>query len=105
MNFFRKKSVLRELVDPKLWAEDQAAALMDAAFVVRRAGLEHLVGEVTRAEALAMAVAGERIQKERAALLAGALSDPAEAVSAYDGGAMKRKQVMAEARASAKGGV
>lgn len=93
-------SLLRKLAgrDESAFRKDPHKALLDAALLVRRAGLEHLVTEAEPAEVLAMATAGERIAQERAALL---FADPASALEPIDGGAAKREALLEEAFAIA----
>jgi hypothetical protein len=98
-------SLLRELVDEVGFREKPAHALLEAALLVRRAGLEHLVLGPTRAEVLALAQAGEAIAKERVALLLAALENAPAFLADFDGGARARNLVMEAALELSKGGV
>lgn len=93
------RSILRELVDqvdPEAFKADPKAALLDAALLVRRAGLEHLVGTATLLEVQALALAGEHLQKEQLVDLTRALADPLAAISDVDGG-KTRQEALADA--------
>jgi len=74
------------------------AELDRAALLVRRAGLVHLVTDVTEVEAEALARAGVTVAREDAILLVDALLDPPAALEPFDGGASKRQQTLAWAR-------
>jgi hypothetical protein len=95
-------SVLRQLVDADRLKKDPAAELLDAALVVKRAGLEHLVTEATGVEVHALAKAGEILAKERIAALVLALSDPTRAIAPFDGGAASGREVLHLALAEAR---
>lgn len=60
--------------------------LLDAALLVRRAGLEHLVTEAEPREVLAMVQAGEILAHERASLAAKAIQQPLHFEALMDGG-------------------
>jgi len=83
---------------------DEEHSLKDMALLVRRAGLEHLVTEADSEEIIALAAAGDELEMERAAYLAKALADPAEALRAFDGGAAIRARVKALAYEISWGG-
>lgn len=80
-------SLLRELINEPLFKKDPKKALLDAAILVRMAGLEHLVTEATRAEVVALALAGLHLGKVSAIDVAKALLAPEEIVAPIDGGA------------------
>lgn len=100
-------SLLRELMNESALHGDLADAfrtLKEAALLVRKAGLEHLVTEATEVEVKALAEAGEIVAKEHAVLLTVSLMDPASAVAPFDGGALLRRSVMRAALAASQGG-
>lgn len=98
-----RPSLLRALVNEERFKKDPAGALLDAALIVLRGHLEHLVTEPTRGEALAMAVAGERIADERRAKLSVAIKRPAKALEPFDGGAALDEELMDAALEKAGG--
>lgn len=100
----RSASLLRQLIKTEDLRDKKRAAraLMNAALLVRRAGLQHLVTEATEAEVLALAQAGEVLQGEQLAAIAVAVHDPALAVQPLDGGATVRRQVIRDALAEAR---
>ena len=65
---------------------DGNEGLLDAALLVRRAGLEHLVTEPTLEEIVALAKAGEILAHEHAGLAALAHQSPLEFRALLDGG-------------------
>ena len=80
-------SLLRELINESLFETNPKKALLDAAILVRMAGLEHLVTEATRSEVVALALAGLHLGKVNAIDVAKALLDPEKTVAPIDGGA------------------
>lgn len=70
---------------------ERRLALDAACLLVRRAGLEHLVMDVTGEELEALAHAGEELAKERAVLLVCALANQPRALAPFDGGASLRE--------------
>jgi hypothetical protein len=87
-------SLLRELVDESAFRENAERALLNAALLVRRSGLEHLVTEASHAEVLAMAQAGEILAKERVAQFLSAVENVPGFLAEFDGGARAREVVM-----------
>lgn len=90
----RDSSLLRDLAEGRRKFV-QAASLLDAALQIRRAGLEHLVQVTTQDELDAMALAGERLEDERAARFAQAVLEPEEALAPFDGGKSLARKVKA----------
>lgn len=101
---FRRErpSLVRELVRADLFAANPAAALLDAALLVRRAGLEHLVQGPTRVEVEALARAGELVTQERLADLVAKLRHPAAALAPFDDGRALTDEVFAAAFAASR---
>jgi hypothetical protein len=95
-------SLLRELVDEKAFREDEAGALLDAALLVVRSGLQHLVSGPTRSEVLALARAGEIVAKERVGMLLTALEDAPGFMFELDGGARARAAIGTAALAASR---
>ena len=87
-------SLLRELIADEEFERDAHAALVNAALLVRRAGLEHLVSDATLVEVEAMALAGERLADERLASLVNALEKPEDAIAAIDGGRSQARSLL-----------
>jgi hypothetical protein len=79
-------------------------ALPEAALLLRRAGLEHLVtGFPSPEEVQALANAGDVLELERAAALARAIHDRGAALAPFDGGACVRAETKALAYALSRG--
>ena len=104
MSLLRSLITARDLCDSDGKPDKKAAAraLLNAALLVRRAGLEHLVTEATEGEVLALAQAGEVLLEEHFAALVVALRDPARAIASLDGGATLRREVLRDALAEAR---
>lgn len=87
-------SLLRQLVNEEAFRQNPSRALYEAALLVRRSGLVHLVTEATEAEVAAMAWAGEVLVAERAVLLAEALKEPEKVAQVFDGGESRRRALL-----------
>ena len=93
----RPYSILRDILVERDQLDPTAEQMRQAALVVHRAKLNHLVGEVTPLEAQALADAGDLLEHEHRLRLVSALLNPAESFALVDGGEMKRKQLLAAA--------
>lgn len=93
-------SLLRDLVDRELFSKNPTLALYDAALLLRRAGLEHLVTDATRAEVEALAAAGEQIKSELAVLFTTADRAPEVVAANYDGGLALAEKRSSDRRAT-----
>jgi hypothetical protein len=72
---------------------DKNHDLYHCALVVRRAGLEHLLEDVTVEEIDALCRAGTSLLKEQVAYIVAAIRAPEEALRPFDGGAAARQQL------------
>lgn len=90
----------------RLAASESAEALLEAALLVRRAGLVHLVdAEVSVEEVRALAHAGDMLEVERALMARRAAEDPASLLRAIDGGKSLRQALVDRLLAQATQGV
>lgn len=94
----KPKSLLRELA-----GSTDPTKLLDAAILIKRAGLEHLVGVAGEAEVLVMARAGEILQKENNVQLAYGLRNYGEFVAEFDGGEARDNEVLDEMQGRSHG--
>lgn len=81
---------------------DETHTLDQVAYLVQRAGLQHLVHDVDPEELEALARAGDLLDMQRVAGVAKAILHPEEAMSQFDGGASARARTKAEAYATSE---
>jgi len=92
---WRRSRAFARFVDEELAREDESVALREAALVMLRAGLGHLVGlDVTDEEALALAEARAALEQERERRLLDVLHDPPAVLRRLDGGRAERKAAL-----------
>lgn len=85
-----RAGLLRQLVLDRGLGPSLERDLRDAAVLVHKAGLQHLVTEATLAEVRAMAEAGDLLEEERRLRLVHAVLEPGEAFRKVDGGRLQR---------------